>query len=317
MVLKPSEISPFSATIWAEIMQASGVPAGVFNMVHGIGPVVGAALSSHPDVDMVSFTGSTGAGIEVARNAATTIKRVHTELGGKSANIVLADADIEKVVSAGLRAVMRNSGQSCNAPTRMLVPAEKMVEVIAVARTTAASLKVGDPTRDPDVGPVASKAQYEKIQGLIQKGIAEGATVVAGGLGRPEGIEKGFFVQPTVFAHVNNAMTVAREEIFGPVLSIIPYTDIDEAIAIANDTPFGLAGYIQGKDAGTISKIAKKLRVGQVLINQPRPDPMAPFGGYKQSGNGREWGDHAFEAFLEVKAVLSSEAPAAAVAAPD
>ena len=317
MVLKPSEISPFSATIWAEIMQASGVPAGVFNMVHGIGPVVGAALSSHPDVDMVSFTGSTGAGIEVARNAATTIKRVHTELGGKSANIVLADADIEKVVSAGLRAVMRNSGQSCNAPTRMLVPAEKMVEVIAVARATAASLKVGDPTRDPDVGPVASKAQYEKIQGLIQKGIAEGATVVAGGLGRPEGIEKGFFVQPTVFAHVNNAMTVAREEIFGPVLSIIPYTDIDEAIAIANDTPFGLAGYIQGKDAGTISKIAKKLRVGQVLINQPRPDPMAPFGGYKQSGNGREWGDHAFEAFLEVKAVLSSEAPAAAVAAPD
>ena len=314
MVLKPSEISPFSATIWAEIMQAAGVPAGVFNMVHGIGPVVGAALSSHPDIDMVSFTGSTGAGIEVAKNAAPTIKRVHTELGGKSANILLPDADIEEAVSAGLRAVMRNSGQSCNAPTRMLVPAEKMDQAIAVARATAQALKVGDPTTNPDVGPVASRAQYDKIQDLIGKGMAEGATVVAGGLGRPEGITKGFFVQPTVFANVSNSMTVAREEIFGPVLSIIPYIDIDEAIAIANDTPFGLAGYIQGKDAITIRKIAKRLRVGQVLINQPRPDPMAPFGGYKQSGNGREWGDHAFEAFLEVKAVLGAEAPARAAA---
>ena len=309
MVLKPSEISPFSATVWAEIMQAAGVPAGVFNMVHGSGPVVGAALSSHPDVDMVSFTGSTGAGIEVAKNAAPTIKRVHTELGGKSANILLPDADIEKAVSAGLRAVMRNSGQSCNAPTRMLVPAEKMDEVIAVARATAEALTVGDPTQNPDVGPVASKAQYEKIQGLIEKGIAEGATIVAGGLGRPKGITSGFFVQPTVFANVTNSMTVAREEIFGPVLSIIPYKGVDEAIAIANDTPFGLAGYIQGKDADTVRKVAKKLRVGQVLINQPRPDPMAPFGGYKQSGNGREWGDHAFEAFLEVKAVLGAEVP--------
>ena len=309
MVLKPSEISPFSATIWAEIMQSAGVPAGVFNMVHGLGPVVGAAMSSHPDVDMVSFTGSTGAGIEVAKNAAPTIKRVHTELGGKSANILLPDADIESAVSAGLRAVMRNSGQSCNAPTRMLVPAEKMDEAIAVARATTEALKVGDPTQNPDVGPVASKAQYEKIQGLIEKGITEGATIVAGGLGRPKGITSGFFVQPTVFANVTNSMTVAREEIFGPVLSIIPYKDVDEAIAIANDTPFGLAGYIQGKDAATVRKVAKKLRVGQVLINQPRPDPMAPFGGYKQSGNGREWGDHAFEAFLEVKAVLGAEAP--------
>ena len=307
MVLKPSEVSPFSATIWAEIMHAAGVPAGVFNMVHGTGPVVGAALCSHPDVDMVSFTGSTGAGIEVAKNAAPTIKRVHTELGGKSANILLPDADIENAVSAGLRAVMRNSGQSCNAPTRMLVPVERLDEVIAAARATAATLKVGDPMQNPDVGPVASKVQYDKIQGLIQKGIAEGATVVAGGLGRPDGIEKGYFVQPTVFAHVTNSMTVAREEIFGPVLSIISYRDIDEAIAIANDTPFGLAGYIQGKDTATIEKIARKLRVGQVLINQPRPDPMAPFGGYKQSGNGREWGDHAFEAFLEVKAVLRTE----------
>ncbi len=311
MVLKPSEVSPFSATIWAEVMDAAGVPAGVFNMVHGLGPVVGAALSSHPDVDMVSFTGSTGAGIEVARNAAPTIKRVHTELGGKSANILLPDADIEKAVSGGIRAVTANSGQSCNAPTRMLVPADKMDEVIAVARATAGEISMGDPTQNPDVGPVASKAQFDKIQGLIEQGVAEGATLVAGGPGRPEGIDKGYFVQPTVFANVTNDMTIAREEIFGPVISIIPYKDIDEAVAIANDSPYGLAGYIQGKDHETIASVAKRLRVGQVLINQPRPDPMAPFGGYKQSGNGREWGDHGFEAFLEVKAVLGG-APATA-----
>ena len=312
MVLKPSEVSPFSATIWAEVMDAAGVPAGVFNMVHGLGPVVGAALSSHPDVDMVSFTGSTGAGIEVARNAAPTIKRVHTELGGKSANIVLPDADLEKAVSGGIRGVMANSGQSCNAPTRMLVPADRMDEAIAVARDTASRITVGDPTQDPDIGPVASKAQFDKIQGLIEKGVAEGATLVTGGPGRPEGIDKGYFVQPTVFANVRNDMTIAREEIFGPVVSIIPYKDIDEAIAIANDSPYGLAGYIQGEDAETIARVARRLRVGQVLINQPRPDPMAPFGGYKQSGNGREWGDHGFEAFLEVKAVLGAPAPAAA-----
>jgi aldehyde dehydrogenase (NAD+) len=307
MILKPSEVSPFSATIWAEVMDAAGVPAGVFNMIHGLGPVVGAALSSHPEVDMVSFTGSTRAGVEVAKNAAPTVKRVHTELGGKSANILMADADIEKAVNGGLRAVTMNSGQSCNAPTRMLVPIEKMDEVIAAARATIGSLKVGDPTQNPDVGPVASKLQYDKIQALIEAGIAEGATVVAGGAGRPEGIDKGYFVQPTVFANVTNDMTIAREEIFGPVVSIIGYKDIDDAIAIANDSPFGLAGYIQGKDPETIAKLVKKLRVGQVMINQPRPDPMAPFGGYKQSGNGREWGDHAFEAFLEVKAILGGE----------
>lgn len=308
MVLKPSEVSPFSATIWAEVMDAAGVPAGMFNMVHGLGPVVGAALSSHPDIDMVSFTGSTGAGIEVARNAAPTIKRVHTELGGKSANIILPDADIQKAVSGGIRGVMANAGQSCNAPTRMLVPADRMDEVIAVARDTASKITVGDPTQDPDVGPVASKTQFDKIQGLIEKGVAEGATLVAGGPGRPSGIDKGYFVQPTVFANVTNDMTIAREEIFGPVVSILPYKDVDDAIAIANDSPYGLAGYIQGEDAETIAQVARRLRVGQVLINQPRPDPMAPFGGYKQSGNGREWGDHGFEAFLEVKAVLGAPA---------
>jgi len=313
MVLKPSEVSPFSATIWAEVLEAAGVPAGVFNMVHGLGPVVGAALSSHPDVDMVSFTGSTGAGIEVARNAAPTIKRVHTELGGKSANIVLPDADMQKAVSSGIRGVTANAGQSCNAPTRMLVPADRMEEAIAVARETIGQITVGDPTQDPDVGPVASRTQYEKIQGLIEKGVAEGATLVAGGPGRPAGLDKGFFVQPTVFANVSNDMTIAREEIFGPVIAMIPYKDVDEAIAIANDSPYGLAGYIQGEDPATINKVARRLRVGQVLINQPLPDPMAPFGGYKQSGNGREWGDHGFEAFLEVKAVLG--APAAAPSA--
>jgi aldehyde dehydrogenase (NAD+) len=311
MVLKPSEVSPFSALIWAEIMERAGVPAGVFNMVQGLGPVVGAALSSHPDVDMVSFTGSTGAGIEVARNAAPTIKRVHTELGGKSANILLPDADIKKAVGEGLRAVMSNSGQSCNAPTRMLVPADKMDEAIVAARATLEGITIGDPTQNPDVGPVASKAQYDKIQILIEKGIAEGATLVAGGAGRPEGIEKGYFVQPTVFANVKNDMAIAQEEIFGPVVSIIPYHSVDEAVAIANDSPFGLAGYIQGMDDDMIASVARRLRVGQVLINQPRPDPMAPFGGYKQSGNGREWGDHGFEAFLEVKAILRGQAPAA------
>ena len=315
MVLKPSEVSPFSATIWAEVMDAAGVPAGVFNMIQGLGPTVGAALSSHPDVDMVSFTGSTGAGIEVARNAAPTIKRVHTELGGKSANIILPDADLQEAVSGGIRGVTANAGQSCNAPTRMLVPADRMEEAIAVARATAAEITVGDPTQDPDVGPVASRAQYDKIQRLIEAGVAEGASLVAGGPGRPEGIDKGFFVQPTVFANVTNDMTIAREEIFGPVIAILPYRDIDDAVAIANDSPYGLAGYIQGKDGATIASVAKRLRVGQVLINQPLPDPMAPFGGYKQSGNGREWGDHGFEAFLEVKAVLGGEPRVAAPAA--
>ena len=304
VVLKPSEYSPFSARIWTEIMAEGGVPAGVFNMIQGSGPAVGAALSAHPDVDMVSFTGSTRAGIEVARNAAPTIKRVHQELGGKSANIVLPDADIAEAVAAGVHAMAHNSGQSCNAPTRMLVPAERMAEAIVAARTAAGHLRIGDPAADPDLGPVVNRIQFDRIQTLIETGIAEGATLVAGGPGRPEGLAKGFYVRPTVFADVRNDMTIAREEIFGPVLTIIPYKTVDEAIQIANDSPFGLAAYVQGRDPRLIAEVASLLRVGQVLINQPQPDPMAPFGGYKQSGNGREWGDHGFEGFLETKALL-------------
>ena len=307
MILKPSEEAPSCAMILAEILHEAGVPAGVFNLVNGDGPTVGAALSRHPDVDMVSFTGSTRAGIEVARAAAPTVKRVHQELGGKSANILLPDADIAAAAAAGLRAVVSNAGQSCNAPTRMLVPNERRDEAIAALADAAATIRIGDPTTNPDIGPVVSRSQFDRIQHLIEAGIAEGATLVAGGPGRPEGLDMGFFVQPTVFADVTNDMVVAREEIFGPVLSVIGYDTVDEAITIANDTPYGLAGYIQGTDEALIAEVASRLRVGQVLINQPHPDGMAPFGGYKQSGNGREWGDFGFEAFLEVKAVLGAK----------
>lgn len=303
-VLKPSEYSPFSARIWTEILEQGGVPKGVFNMIQGDGPTVGAALSSHPEVDMVSFTGSTRAGIEVARNAAPTIKRVHQELGGKSANIVLPDADLEQAVAAGVHAIAHNSGQSCNAPTRMLVPADRMEDAIDAAKTAAEHLTIGNPAENPDLGPVVNRIQFERIQRLIDIGIKEGATLVAGGPGRPDGVEKGYYVRPTIFANVGNEMTIAREEIFGPVLTIIPYEGVDQAIDIANDSPYGLAAYVQGNDAHTVAHVASHLRVGQVSINQPQPDPMAPFGGYKQSGNGREWGDHAFEGFLETKALL-------------
>ena len=310
MVLKPSEYSPFSATIWAEVLHAAGVPAGVFNMVHGTGAVIGAVLSAHPEVDMVSFTGSTRAGIEVARAAAPTIKRVHQELGGKSANIILPDADLTKAVAEGVQAVASNSGQSCNAPTRMLVPADRMAEASRLAADAANALHVGDP-QEARVGPVVSRLQFDRIQALIETGIAEGATLVAGGPGRPEGLATGFFVRPTVFADVTNDMTIAREEIFGPVLSLIGYDNIEHAITIANDSPFGLSGYVFGNDPATIHEVAARLRVGQVIVNHATPDPLAPFGGYKQSGNGREWGAHAFEGFLEVKAVLGAPQPAA------
>lgn len=307
MVLKPSEVAPLSGVIWAEIMDAAGVPAGVFNLVNGDGPGVGAALSSHPGVDMVSFTGSTRAGVEVARNAAPTIKRVHQELGGKSANIILDDADIATAVQAGVAHIMNNSGQSCNAPTRMLVPRARMDEVKAAARSTAEAMTVGDPTKDVTLGPVVSEVQWNKIQGLIAKGIEEGATLVTGGEGRPEGLSAGYFVRPTIFADVARDMTVAREEIFGPVLSIIPYDTEEEAIEIANDTIYGLAAYVQSGDLEHARGVARRLRAGQVLINNPGLDLMAPFGGYKQSGNGREWGDHAFSEFLETKATLGYE----------
>ena len=304
MVLKPSEIAPFSAQIWTEIMHAAGVPKGVFNLINGDGPTVGAAISSHPGVDMVSFTGSTRAGIEVARNAAPTVKRVHQELGGKSPNIILEDADFKVAIKSGVRSVMNNSGQSCNAPTRMLVPNKRMAEAIAIAKETAEATTVGDPNGGAMMGPVISATQWSKIQGLIKKGIEEGATLVTGGPGKPAGLEKGYFVKPTIFANVKNTMTIAREEIFGPVLTIIGYDTVDEAVAIGNDTEYGLAAYVSGTDAAAARKVASRLRAGQVNINSAPGDLMAPFGGYKHSGNGREWGDHAFAEFLEVKAVL-------------
>ena len=304
MVLKPSEIAPFSAQVWTEILDAAGVPAGVFNLVNGDGPTVGAAISSHPEVDMVSFTGSTRAGIEVARNAAPTVKRVHQELGGKSPNIILPDADLQRAVTAGVRSVMNNSGQSCNAPTRMLVPNSKMAEVLAIAKAAADGTTVGDPASGATIGPVISATQWDKIQSLIERGIEEGAGVVAGGPGKPVGLETGYYVKPTVLGPVKNTATIAREEIFGPVLTILGYDTVDEAVAMANDTPYGLAAYVSGTDPEATRQVASRLRAGQVNINSAAPDLMAPFGGFKQSGNGREWGEHAFGEFLEVKAVL-------------
>ncbi len=312
MVLKPSEVAPFSGYIWTEILHAAGVPAGVYNLVNGDGPTVGAALSSHPEVDMVSFTGSTRAGIEVAKNAAPTVKRVHQELGGKSPNIILDDADFQRAVGGGVASVMMNSGQSCNAPTRMLVPGQRMDEVIAIAKAAAESHTVGDPNGNHKMGPVVSETQWNKIQGLIQAGIDEGATLVTGGVGRPEGLDKGYYVKPTIFANVTNEMTIAKEEIFGPVVSILGYDTVDEAVTVGNDTEYGLAAYISGGDQDNVRKVASRLRAGQVNLNGASTDLMAPFGGYKMSGNGREWGDHAFGEFLETKAILGYAPKAAA-----
>ena len=308
MVLKPSEEAPINAYLIAEIFDAAGVPKGVFNLVNGDGPGVGAEISSHPDVDMVSFTGSTRAGILVAKAAADTVKRVAQELGGKSPNIVLDDADMQKAVAGGIMGVMQNSGQSCNAPTRMLVPAGKHDEAVKIAKATAESVKVGDPNGEGTVmGPVVNEVQFNKIQALIQKGIDEGATLVTGGTGRPDGLNKGFYVRPTVFAGVTNDMTIAREEIFGPVVAIMPYKTEEEAIGIANDTVYGLSGYVQGEPAHA-NKVAAQIRAGQIHVNGAGPDLNAPFGGYKQSGNGREWGPLGFEEFLETKAVLGANA---------
>ena len=311
MVLKPSEVAPFSAQIFAEIMHAAGVPAGVFNLVQGDGPSVGVPLSSHPDVDMVSFTGSTRAGVEVAKNAAPTVKRVHQELGGKSPNIVLDDEALPKSVGRGVAHVMNNSGQSCNAPTRMLVPAARMDEAITAAKAAVERITVGDPNGNHTLGPVVSETQWRKIQGLIEKGVEEGATLVTGGPGRPEGLDKGYYVKPTVFANVTNDMTIAREEIFGPVLAILPYENLDKAIDIGNDTEYGLSAYVNGVDIAQARKVASRLRAGQVSINGA-VDMMAPFGGFKMSGNGREWGDYAFHEFLEVKAIVGYQPKQAA-----
>ncbi|WP_332771679.1 aldehyde dehydrogenase family protein [Phenylobacterium sp.] len=304
MVLKPSEVAPFSGQIFAEIMHAAGVPAGVFNLVHGDGLGVGVPLSSHPEVDMVSFTGSTRAGIEVAKNAAPTVKRVAQELGGKSPNIILDDEVLSKGVARGVATMMVNSGQSCNAPTRMLVPSKRMDEAITAAREAASTVTVGDPNGNSQLGPVVSEVQFNKIQKLIQAGIDEGATLVIGGVGRPEGLDKGYYVKPTVFANVTNEMTIAKEEIFGPVLSILGYETLDQAIEVGNDTEYGLAAYVNGADLAKARQVASKLRAGQVSINGGGGDMMAPFGGYKMSGNGREWGDYAFHEFLETKAML-------------
>jgi aldehyde dehydrogenase (NAD+) len=307
IVLKPSEIAPVNATLFAEVLDAAGVPAGVFNLVHGDGPGVGATLSAHKDIDMMSFTGSTRAGVLVAKAAADTVKRVAQELGGKSANIILENAPLQEAVSSGVHNMFHNTGQSCNAPSRMLVPENLYEEAVAIATAEARKTRPGDPT-DPEshIGPVVSELQYNKIQGLIETGIAQGATIVAGGPGKPEGLETGYFVKPTVFRDVSNEMTIAREEIFGPVLCMIPYSDIQEAVKIANDSDYGLSGYVWGGSKEDAMQVARRLRTGMVHLNGAPPDVLAPFGGYKQSGNGREWGMHGIEDFLEVKAVMGA-----------
>jgi len=308
MVLKPSEIAPLSAYLFAQILHEAAVQPGVFNLVNGDGPTVGAAISSHPDVAMVSFTGSTRAGVAVAVAAASSVKRVTQELGGKSANIILEDADFDKAVKLGAQECFRNTGQSCNAPTRMLVPRPKMAAAVVAAKQAAEATKVGDPSaEDTALGPLASKAQFEKVQRMINKGIEEGAKLIAGGPGRPEGINQGYFVKPTVFGDVSNDMTIAREEIFGPVLCIIPYENEDDAIRIANDTPSGLSGFVTSGDRERAGRVAKRIRSGNVHINGARVDFGGCFGGYKQSGNGREWGEAGLEEFLELKAIFGYE----------
>ncbi|KVL10940.1 aldehyde dehydrogenase family protein [Burkholderia sp. MSMB1826] len=302
MVLKPSEIAPFSAILFAEILHEAGVPRGVFNLVHGYGQEVGDALSRHPDVDMVSFTGSTRAGVEVAKAAADTVKRVHQELGSKSPNLILPDADIDDAVTRGVRSCFSNSGQSCNAPTRMLVHVDHLARAEQAARREAERTVVGDPrSTETDIGPVVSRTQFDRIQHFIRLGIEEGATLVAGGPGRPEGLADGFYVRPTVFSNVAPGMAIATEEIFGPVLSIMTYRTEDEAVALANDSVYGLAAYVQSKDLERARRIAARLRVGNVHINYPAWNPAAPFGGYKRSGNGREYAEFGLVEYLETK----------------
>ncbi|WP_295135977.1 aldehyde dehydrogenase family protein [uncultured Reyranella sp.] len=309
MVLKPSEEAPIDAIVWTEIMHAAGTPRGVYNMIQGTGSVVGEAMSSHPDIDMMSFTGSTRAGIRVAQAAAVTVKRVAQELGGKSANILLPDVDFQMAVTKGINSMMVNSGQSCTAPSRMFVPQDRHDEVKQIAKAAAEKFVVGNP-QDPAtrLGPVVNEAQFNKIQGLIQKGIEEGAELVTGGPGRPENLNRGYYVRPTVFAGVTNDMTIAREEIFGPVICILPYKDEEEVIRLANDTVYGLAAYVQGSDLEHARKVASQMRAGNVHVNYPMGDTAAPFGGYKQSGNGREYGKWGLEEFLETKAVIGYKA---------
>jgi aldehyde dehydrogenase (NAD+) len=310
MVLKPSEIAPLSAQLFAEMVDEAGFPAGVFNMVHGTGAAIGDALTSHPEVDMISFTGSTRAGVQIAKNAADTVKRVAQELGGKSANIVFADSDLEAAVARGVHHCFNNTGQSCNAPTRMLIEQSAYDRAVAIAAETAKQTKLGDPTeKGSHLGPVVSKAHYEKIQGLIQAGIDEGAQLVAGGIGRAEGFDRGYFVKPTIFAGVHNKMRIAQEEVFGPVLVLIPFADEAEAVAIANDSPYGLYAYVQTGDMDRARRVSRLLRAGGVSINGTSQDYMAPFGGYKQSGNGREYGEFGVRDFLEIKSISGFRCP--------
>jgi len=305
VVLKPSEVAPVSALVFTQILHDAGVPAGVFNLVNGDGPTVGEAMARHPGIDMMSFTGSTQAGVLVAQAAAGTVKRVTQELGGKSPNIILDDADFEKAIGHGARLCFNNSGQSCNAPTRMLVPAARQAEAAGIARRVAESLVVGSPA-DPGttLGPVANRRQFEKIQGYLERGADEGATLVAGGPGRPQGLDRGYYVRPTVFADVSNSMVIGREEIFGPVLSILPYGSEDEAVDIANDTDYGLSAYVTSSSRERALDVARRIRSGMVHINGAPASRAAPFGGMKRSGNGREWGRHGFEEFLEIKAIF-------------
>ena len=305
VVLKPSEIAPLSAMLFAEIVDDAGLPAGVFNLVNGDGPTVGEAIAAHPEIDMVSFTGSTTAGVRVAKLAADTVKRVAQELGGKSANIILADADLKTAVIQGVHACYTNGGQNCQSPTRMLIPRAQRDAAFAAAREAVDTIRLGDPL-DPasTMGPLVSQAQFEKVQDLIQSGVDEGATLVAGGTGRPSELNRGYYVRPTVFGDVTPQMKIAREEIFGPVLSIMSYDTEDEAIEIANDTPFGLAGFVQSRDPDRARAVANRIRAGRVYLNGAPFDRSLPFGGYKQSGNGREFGVFGFEEYLEVKAIL-------------
>jgi len=308
MLLKPSELAPLTAAIFTEILHEAGVPAGVYNMIHGDG-VAGEAMSRHPGLDMISFTGSTRAGISVAKNAADTVKRVSQELGGKSPNVILHDADLAWAVTKGVQVCFSNSGQSCNAPTRLLVPRDRQAEALWIAKGAAEALKVGDPmASDTDLGPVVNERQFNRIQALISAGVEEGATLVTGGLGRPSGLNRGFYVRPTVFGDVQPQMTIAREEIFGPVLAILPYDTEEEAVTIANDTVYGLSASVVSKDLERARRIARQIRAGQVKINYAAWDAYSPFGGYKQSGNGREYADWGIHEFLELKAITGYSA---------
>jgi len=310
-VLKPSELSPLSALLFAQVVEDAGIPAGVFNLVNGSGPEVGEAMSRHPDIDMISITGSTRAGVLVSQAAAETVKRVALELGGKSPNIILPDADLDRAIVPGIGSCMRNVGQSCSAPTRLIVPRDKLAEAERIAATAVADFVVGDPSAEATThGPIANKAQYDRVQSMIAAGMAEGAKLVCGGPGRPEGLTSGYFARPTIFSEVTTDMAIAQEEIFGPVLVIMPYDTVDEAVSIANDTVYGLGAYVQGEDLEQVRAVARRIRSGQVHLNYPAWDPQAPFGGYKQSGNGREYGLFGMEEFLEVKAITGYVEPA-------